>query len=90
MGKSCIRFKKVDEIPFELIGELTRKISQALGMRKGNKNKHICQEKHISELKSVDVEAADLVHSFIKQNKRKIRLITNKKIVHYKPIRDIT
>lgn len=27
MGKSCIRFKKVDEIPFELIAELCRKIT---------------------------------------------------------------
>lgn len=27
MGKSCIRFKKVDDIPFELIGELATKIS---------------------------------------------------------------
>jgi len=27
MGKSCIRFKKVDEIPFELLGELTAKMS---------------------------------------------------------------
>lgn len=27
MGKSCIRFKKPDQIPFELIGELMRKIS---------------------------------------------------------------
>ena len=27
MGKSCIRFKKLDDIPFELIGELTRKMS---------------------------------------------------------------
>lgn len=27
MGKSCIRFKKVEEIPFELIGELTAKMS---------------------------------------------------------------
>lgn len=27
MGKSCIRFKKMDEIPFELIGELTRKMT---------------------------------------------------------------
>jgi hypothetical protein len=26
MGKSCIRFKKVDEIPFELLGELTAKM----------------------------------------------------------------
>lgn len=27
MGKSCIRFKKPDDIPFELIGELVSKIS---------------------------------------------------------------
>lgn len=27
MGKSCIRFKKLDDIPFELIGELTAKVS---------------------------------------------------------------
>jgi len=27
MGKGCIRFKKVDQIPYELIAELTRKIS---------------------------------------------------------------
>ncbi len=27
MGKSCIRFKKMDEIPFDLIGELTRKMT---------------------------------------------------------------
>lgn len=27
MGKSCIRFKKPEQIPFELIGELTQKIS---------------------------------------------------------------
>lgn len=27
MGKSCIRFKKVDHIPLDLIGELIRKIS---------------------------------------------------------------
>ncbi len=27
MGKSCIRFKKVEEIPFELIGELMKKMS---------------------------------------------------------------
>lgn len=27
MGKSCIRFKKMEEIPFELIGELTKKMS---------------------------------------------------------------
>lgn len=27
MGKSCIRFKKVDDIPYNLIGELMRKIS---------------------------------------------------------------
>ncbi|WP_298779428.1 DUF1801 domain-containing protein [uncultured Polaribacter sp.] len=27
MGKSCIRFKKVDEIPYNLIGELCTKLS---------------------------------------------------------------
>ncbi|MDF2552659.1 MAG: hypothetical protein K0R77_1934 [Chryseobacterium sp.] len=27
MGKSCIRFKKIDEIPFELIAELSRKMT---------------------------------------------------------------
>lgn len=27
MGKSCIRFKKMDDIPFDLIGELTGKIT---------------------------------------------------------------
>lgn len=27
MGKSCIRFKKVDQIPFELIAELAQKMS---------------------------------------------------------------
>lgn len=27
MGKSCIRFKKINEIPFDLIGELVSKIS---------------------------------------------------------------
>jgi Domain of unknown function (DU1801) len=27
MGKSCIRFKKMEDIPFELISELIRKIS---------------------------------------------------------------
>lgn len=27
MGKSCIRFKKMDDIPFELIGKLSKKLS---------------------------------------------------------------
>jgi uncharacterized protein YdhG (YjbR/CyaY superfamily) len=27
MGKSCIRFKKMEDIPYELIAELTRKIT---------------------------------------------------------------
>lgn len=27
MGKSCIRFKKIDKIPYDLIGELASKIS---------------------------------------------------------------
>ena len=27
MGKGCIRFKKIDQIPYELIGELVKKIN---------------------------------------------------------------
>jgi len=27
MGKSCVRFKKIDDIPYDLIGELCQKIS---------------------------------------------------------------
>ena len=27
MGKSCIRFKKPDQIPFELFGELAKKLT---------------------------------------------------------------
>ena len=27
MGKSCVRFKKMDDIPYELIGELMRKMT---------------------------------------------------------------
>ncbi|MHB1279475.1 MAG: DUF1801 domain-containing protein [Bacteroidia bacterium] len=27
MGKSCVRFKKMDQIPYELIGELVKKMS---------------------------------------------------------------
>lgn len=27
MGKSCVRFKKIDEIPYDLIGELMKKMS---------------------------------------------------------------
>jgi len=27
MGKSCIRFKKIDQIPYKLIGELASKIT---------------------------------------------------------------
>ena len=27
MGKSCIRFKKMDQIPFDLIGQLCAKMS---------------------------------------------------------------
>ena len=27
MGKSCIRFKRMDDIPYELIGELVSKVS---------------------------------------------------------------
>jgi hypothetical protein len=27
MGKSCVRFKKMDDIPFKLIGQLMKKMS---------------------------------------------------------------
>jgi hypothetical protein len=27
MGKGCIRFKKMDDIPYKLIGELMKKVS---------------------------------------------------------------
>jgi hypothetical protein len=27
MGKSCVRFKKMDDIPYKLIGELMKKIT---------------------------------------------------------------
>ena len=27
MGKGCIRFKKIEQIPFELIGELVKKLN---------------------------------------------------------------
>lgn len=27
MGKSCVRFKKMDDIPYKLIGELMKKMS---------------------------------------------------------------
>jgi hypothetical protein len=30
MGKSCIRFKKMNDIPFELIAELMTKVTPAL------------------------------------------------------------
>ncbi|WP_295335313.1 DUF1801 domain-containing protein [Flavobacterium sp.] len=29
MGKSCVRFKKIEDIPYDLIGELVQKISVA-------------------------------------------------------------
>ncbi|WP_126652131.1 DUF1801 domain-containing protein [Chryseobacterium aureum] len=29
MGKSCVRFKKAEDIPFELIGELSKKMTAA-------------------------------------------------------------
>ncbi len=34
MGKSCIRFKKVDQIPFELIGKLMTKMTPADWIKK--------------------------------------------------------
>ena len=27
MGKSCLRFKKMDDIPYKLIGELSKKMT---------------------------------------------------------------
>jgi len=41
MGKSCIRFKKVDAIPYELIAELVRKMSMEewLSIYKANTKK---------------------------------------------------
>lgn len=43
MGKSCVRFKKFNEIPYELIGELMRKMSVNEWIdiyEKNFKNKH--------------------------------------------------
>ncbi|MFN5845337.1 MAG: DUF1801 domain-containing protein [Flavobacteriia bacterium] len=34
MGKSCIRFKKIEEIPYDLIGELMKKITAQLWIEK--------------------------------------------------------
>ena len=34
MGKSCIRFKKMDDIPFELIGDLMKKMNPKEWMKK--------------------------------------------------------
>ena len=52
MGKGCIRFKKPDEIPFELIGELVKKLTvqQWIDIMEGNvassaKNKKIAAKK---------------------------------------------
>ena len=45
MGKSCIRFKKTEQIPFELIGELARKITPQkwIEVYEGNIKNHLCQ-----------------------------------------------
>ena len=52
MGKGCIRFKKTEEIPFELIGELVKKLTvqQWIDIMEGNvassaKNKKIAAKK---------------------------------------------
>jgi hypothetical protein len=39
MGKSCIRFKKMDQIPFDLIGELMKKmtVNDWIAVYEGNK-----------------------------------------------------
>ena len=52
MGKGCIRFKKPEEIPFELIGELVKKVTveQWIDIMEGNiaaaaKNKKVAAKK---------------------------------------------
>lgn len=52
MGKGCIRFKKSEEIPFELIGELAKKVTvqQWIDIMEGNiaaaaKNKKVAAKK---------------------------------------------
>jgi hypothetical protein len=41
MGKSCIRFKKIDEIPYDLIGDLCKKmtVNQWIELYEKNINK---------------------------------------------------
>ena len=39
MGKSCIRFKKIDKIPYKLIGELASKITVEKSMERYEKYK---------------------------------------------------
>ncbi len=38
MGKSCVRFKKMDDIPYELIGELVRKMTSQQWIEMYDKN----------------------------------------------------
>ena len=38
MGKSCVRFKKVDDIPYELVGELVAKMDMATWIETYEKN----------------------------------------------------
>ena len=40
MGKSCVRFKKMEEIPFKLIGQLMKKISAKKWIEIYEKNIH--------------------------------------------------
>ena len=40
MGKSCVRFKKLDDIPYKLIGELMKKISVEDWVEMYEKNLH--------------------------------------------------
>jgi len=40
MGKSCVRFKKLDDIPYKLIGELMKKISMKEWVETYEKNIH--------------------------------------------------
>ena len=40
MGKSCVRFKKLDDIPYKLIGELMKKVSVADWIKTYEKHLH--------------------------------------------------
>lgn len=50
MGKSCIRFKNVEQIPYDLIGELVKKITVTIGfifttlwLKENLNSDHLCE-----------------------------------------------